>query len=385
MEMTGPGPTALLALWAFSAPALHAQVTATIDAGISNVHYDGFLPSGAASFSPAIVFEHRRSTLSAHGTFLLFQSGNTNVQGGAAASAFVAAKGRWRGELWATAGASQYANIASFWHALGGARVHFLGREGTGWVDVNLGRASFGVGPRPVLALAGGWWTRRQWLLLTLSAAHTRVGDTLYTDVGTLARARARRLEVEAALAARLWSRGAGQGVFGEASARFVVSDRLSIVVAGGRYPTDPVRGSVAGRYVSAALRVRATVPRARNQPSPPPASTEPVFTARGSHSASGGVAATASLEVAVGEAGNARLIIHAPDVRSVEIIGDFTDWQPVALTRTGPSVWEVALPIRPGVHRLNVRLSQGAWLVPSGTTPVVDDFGGETGQFVVP
>ena len=170
--------------------------------------------------------------------------------------------------------------------------------------------------------------------------------------------------------------------MFGEASAGYTLNERLSIVVAGGRYPTDPIRGSVAGRYVSAALRVRAIVPGTRNPPRATPPSTEPIFTARGSHSSS---AAPASLQVAVIETGRARLVIHTPDVLSVEIVGDFTDWEPVALTRTGPSVWELTIPIRSGIHRINVRLSGGAWLVPSGTTMVVDDFGGEAGQFVIP
>jgi 1,4-alpha-glucan branching enzyme len=82
---------------------------------------------------------------------------------------------------------------------------------------------------------------------------------------------------------------------------------------------------------------------------------------------------------------GRARLTVHAPDVISVEVAGDFTDWQPLTLTRAGASRWEVTLPIRSGVHRINVRLGQGPWLVPSGATPVTDDFGGASGQFVIP
>ena len=39
---------------------LCAQVTANVEAGISNVEYDGFLPSAAASISPAVRWEHPR-------------------------------------------------------------------------------------------------------------------------------------------------------------------------------------------------------------------------------------------------------------------------------------------------------------------------------------
>jgi hypothetical protein len=77
--------------------------------------------------------------------------------------------------------------------------------------------------------------------------------------------------------------------------------------------------------------------------------------------------------------------VIEAPEVGSVDIAGDFSDWQPVALTRTGDSRWETILAIPSGVHRINIRLAQGSWFVPAGITRVVDDFGGEIGIFVVP
>jgi hypothetical protein len=77
--------------------------------------------------------------------------------------------------------------------------------------------------------------------------------------------------------------------------------------------------------------------------------------------------------------------VIHAPEATSVEIAGDFTDWQPVALRRVDPSRWEAARPIARGVHRINVRLGAGPWVVPVGATRAADDFGGEIGIFVVP
>jgi len=364
-----------------AARALSAQVAGTADLGVSTVRYDGFLPAGAASLSSAFVLKRPRSTLSARGGYLVFESGNTSMHAGLAGSAFTHATGRWRGEFWATAGGSRYADFASFWHALGGVRVHFLAGRGSVWIDGSAGRTSFGRAPRPAAAVAAGLWTRRDSATLTLSTSRTRVGDTVYSDVGALARGRRGRLELEGALAARLWSRGGGRGVFGEASAVFDLSERAALVLAGGRYPTDPIRGSISGRYFTAGLRLRSLLAR---RPASPPAPV-PVHAAGGSYSSSSDERAAAWLEIHPESDGVVRFVILAPQATSVELAGDFTDWRPVALRRVDSSRWEALLPIARGVHRINARLGRGPWIVPVGATRTADDYGGETGMFVVP
>jgi hypothetical protein len=67
-----------------------------------------------------------------------------------------------------------------------------------------------------------------------------------------------------------------------------------------------------------------------------------------------------------------------------VELSGDFTDWQPVALAATGSGRWVVRLPVRPGIHQVNVRFGGGPWQVPEGLASVDDEFGGSVGVFVV-
>lgn len=362
-----------------AARALSAQVAGTVDLGVSTVRYDDFLPSGAASLGSVLIVERPRSTLSARGTYLVFESGNTSLQGSVAGSALSHPVGRWRGELWATAGASRYATFASLWHALGGVRLHILGGRASAWVDGSAGGTSFGRVPRPTVAVAAGVWTRRRGATLTLSASRTHVGDTVYTDVGTLARGRRGPLEFEGALATRLWSRGGGRGVFGEASAVLNLTRRTALLLAGGRYPTDPIRGSIAGRYLTAGLRLR-MLPRA-----PPSAAPVPVYAAAGSTSSRAHDVAAAWLEIRTEADAMVRLVLHVPRATSVEIAGDFTDWHPVTLQQTDASRWEAALRIARGMHRINVRLGGGPWVVPAGVTRAADDFGGEIGILVVP
>ena len=70
---------------------------------------------------------------------------------------------------------------------------------------------------------------------------------------------------------------------------------------------------------------------------------------------------------------------------RTVEVMGDFTDWRPVALTLVTPTQWEVQLSVAPGVHRVNVRINGGGWFAPAGTRAEETEFGGVVGVLVVP
>src|SRR5712664_2846554 len=73
-----------------SSRTVYAQVTASVEAGISDVLYDGFLASAAASISPTLRWEHPRGRgfLSARGTYLRFESGNQSLDGSATGSWF---------------------------------------------------------------------------------------------------------------------------------------------------------------------------------------------------------------------------------------------------------------------------------------------------------
>src|SRR5205823_2418537 len=164
-----------------------AQATGPVDVGVSSVRYDGFLPSAAASVSPAVRWEQPTGTLTARGTYLRFESGHRSRQG---------------------------------------------------------------------------------------LVARSFVGDTAYSDFVTTAQTRRGALALDASVGARFASRGGGRGVFGEASATLALGERTALFVAGGRYPTDPVSGSVAGRYVSGGVRLRVPSPaRLVSHHSVPPAS----------------------------------------------------------------------------------------------------------------
>jgi len=214
------------------------------------------------------------------------------------------------------------------------------------------GRTSYGSAPRPVAVAGIGVWARRAQVTVAASVTRSFVGDTAYSDVGSTIHANRGRFEVDGSLAARVSSRGAGHGVSGEASTTYTLGERVALFVSGGRYPTDPVSGSVAGRYVSAGLRLR---PRCRDQA----AIRDPQLPSRASASGDGGGGFTARLEVQPtpdGSRGSSYTL--SPQRRwrwpAISRIG-----QPVALHRRATTGGKACCHSE-GVHRVNVGSTVG-------------------------
>ncbi len=360
-----------------------AELSATLDAAAAAVHYDGYLASGAVSVTPAVQLDAPLATVTARGTYLLFQSGNHSLQGLVAASAFTpAVGGALRGELAATAGASSYdqadAPATRYGHALARGRLHVMGDNRGAYAGLSLGR-SVGAGQRSATAYGVGGWRRFRWVAVDLSVTATRVGELRYADAEGAVRWSRRHLDVDLNGGARAWSRGGGRGAYGEAIATYWLSPQFAVVASGGRYPTDPTRGSIAGRYAALAFRV------ARRVTQPPAASLAYLrpyrFSGRGRDRA--GVRLP-GVEVAAAPNGARTIRIRVPGATAVELMSDFTDWHEVPLTRADGDVWELTVPLAPGTYRFNVRADGGAWVVPPGVTAFADDFGGIVAMLVV-
>lgn len=66
-------------------------------------------------------------------------------------------------------------------------------------------------------------------------------------------------------------------------------------------------------------------------------------------------------------------------------ILGDFTNWQPVPMVRSG-NFWEAALAIAPGVYHYGFRTEEGQWFIPSSIPAQVNDgMGGTSAVLIVP
>jgi hypothetical protein len=355
-----------------------AQVEAGLDVATSVVKYDGYLVSGAASLTPSAAWRSPRTTLAARGTFLVFESGNTSVQGLLTAGTFSPPLGRLRLELAAEAGASSYASYARFSHGLARLRAHLLGsREGV-WAGPLVGTISRGTGAQGASGLAAGWWWRAPVGALQLSFTRLAVGDTAYSDLEGRARWRRGVADVEASAGVRLASRGGGSGVYGDVSAALHLTAWMGLLVAAGTYPSDPVRGSIPGRFVTVGVRL---APRPAPRLAVVPQIAPPQ--ARGPGDAAGrlGVARVAVEQLD----GLHVLVVQVTGGRRVDVMGDFTDWQPVALAVAGNGRFLYAPGLPSGMLRFNLRVDGGPWGVPQGVGVAPDEFGGRAGVLVVP
>ena len=81
---------------------------------------------------------------------------------------------------------------------------------------------------------------------------------------------------------------------------------------------------------------------------------------------------------------------LHAPDARSIEIIGDFNAWLPGSIFLHGPDkqgIWQAVVAIPSGTRRIEyIYLVNGQQRFLDTAQPVVsDDFGGENNIWLSP
>jgi len=145
------------------------------------------------------------------------------------------------------------------------------------------------------------------------------------------------------------------------------VSSQLAAVAGGGREPAQPTRGLPARSYGSLGLMLAYwPIPRG-TVPVETPATLVHAFAFR---------PAGANLQ---------RITARIGGVEAVEIMGDFSDWQPIPLVRRGRDLWELLVPLGAGVHQINLRIDGGQWIAPPGIPTLRDGFNGEVGVLVIP
>lgn len=146
------------------------------------------------------------------------------------------------------------------------------------------------------------------------------------------------------------------------------VSDRMAIVAGGGRQPANYARG-IPSRSFGTLGMVLAYWPMSKN--------SVPVAPAR--------AMSVKSFEIRPTTPGVQKIVIRVGGVESVDVMGDFSDWNPLTLVRRGRDLWELSIPLSPGMHQINVRVDNGPWVAPPGMPLGTDGFNGEVGLLVVP
>lgn len=151
------------------------------------------------------------------------------------------------------------------------------------------------------------------------------------------------------------------------ASATVWLNDRIAFIGGGGRQPALPLRGIPARSYGMAGIEL-AYWPISK--------SGVPVALPR--------APLVRSFEIHPAASGMQKLVIHVSGVETVDVMGDFSDWSPLTLFRRGRDLWELSVPLSPGMHQINVRVDGGSWVAPPGMPTMRDNFNGDVGMLVV-
>jgi hypothetical protein len=144
------------------------------------------------------------------------------------------------------------------------------------------------------------------------------------------------------------------------ATAAFWTGETRAWTVSVSKLPPDFVRGADAASWVSVGMRFF--------EPSPARSRAE-----------------RARPILLVSGRGAQRVVqVRAAGAKTVEIMADFTGWEPVTLTR-GASWFEREFTVTAGTHRVVVRIDGAPWRPATNTPAVDDDLGGRVGLLVVP
>jgi hypothetical protein len=173
------------------------------------------------------------------------------------------------------------------------------------------------------------------------------------------------RLAFDGVLGNRFSATNQPNETWGQLQSAFSLGPDIALITSTGIRPSSAAYGIARSRFVELGFRVSPSALRRPRLPS--------------------GVRPTAAaFQVDDAEHGARRLRIRVPGARSVELSGDFTNWQPISLERGDGDEWETTLVITPGMHRVAIRVDGDAWTTPPGIAAVQDEFQGTVGIIVV-
>lgn len=368
---------ALACLALFACPAVgHAQAWGYLEAGGARVRYTdtlsvsaGTLSASANALTPSTSFSGLVAASTTQSSWTMF--------GSAQGSWLTPALGALRGELHGSGSVTTYGEGSGTGQLLGGVRLHLTRGAAGAWIGAAAGRVRDPVGWRSSSAGEIGGWLQLSRAVVQAVVLPARIaGGVRYTDVEGTARFDNSRVELTGVVGARSAIAGYDEGSSVWASVNSIawISRGIGITAGVGSYPSDPGQDLPAATYLSLGVRYS---PRGGRRAST--VLSPDVLGARARD-------APPAMAVSDGGAGRKTISYRAPAARSVEIMGDFTDWTPMPMSPSQPSgTWVISLPVTSGVHQVNVRIDGGEWTVPAGLTAVRDEFGGSVGIILVP
>jgi hypothetical protein len=356
---------------------------ASIELGGAYLRQPGLTANGVLTAAAQYRYAGPEFVVGTNGIIAMTPDSRFSGQGLLTASRYASARHRLRWELTGTGSAFGVSTLAPSFAWQGVAREHLALSLGGIFAGVSGGTvAQAGVG-RPILGAQAGGFVRLDPLgidelsaALALTDAGVRpfvpglVERVRYADAIAYWSHRGERIELATGGGVRAHSpRDAAGQLWGSASATLWMADRAAIVLAMGRALADESRGVPSVRYLSVGLRLASRAGRgAAGLPVRRAPRDEP-----------------GRLDVVWGADSSRVISVHSITANSIEIMADFTDWEPVPLASLPNGDWSVARVVAAGSHRIAMRVDGGAWIVPPNLPRVTDEFGGEVGIVIVP
>jgi hypothetical protein len=369
----------------------HAQmrprVISSLDVSATAVTYADSFRTRGGSVTPAFRVDWTHATIGGSATLSQLSNSGSSVQASLAPSIFTPTAGIFTAELAGAFGGSTHDDGTRTGQMLGLGRVYAIGDGRGAWAGAGAGRTWDGVVWRAVRqGELGAWFTRGSTTALA-TVAPVVVQDTIhYADVQGALRYPTGNFEVglNAGLRAGATSPaiGGSSRAWGSVSVVGWLSRQIALVGSAGTYPVDLTQGFPGGRFVSVGVRLASPNTRQveREIESAEHAATATAATSESTE------ATGLAFEVGPPARGTTRreLRVFAPSARTVEINADFTQWQPVAMSRGADGWWTLSRMLAPGTYEMNMRIDHGPWVAPPGLLATRDEFGGTTGILTI-
>ena len=393
-----------------------SELETRLEAGAAMLARDGMIPLGALALSPALRYVNPRFAVRARGAAWLSNNSWELRDGSTTVEAYTPLVFGLRGEVIASADRAMSDLAAPNDQVDAGARLHYMRQRLGVWLGSGVARPLRIAAVSNVNVSSGGVWTRLGTTTLKGSVTSfffTKVVDTVSQSLengsvtvplcaasraasptgfdasssytltsaqGCRRESRVTDLEGSVRWEHRLLELNFRGGQrFGDRidvtpeSRRWAslqtaiwITNKIAAVAAGGREPAQPTRGLPARTYGSLGLMLAYwPIPRGEVLVETP-ASLVRAFELR---------SAGPALQ---------RITARIGGVETVEVMGDFSDWAPLPLIRRGRDLWELLIPMQPGVHQINMRIDGGQWITPPGVPSIRDGFNGEVGVLVI-
>jgi hypothetical protein len=367
-------------LCAFVARApLFAQWGFAADAGVSHLRQAGIPESNAQTLGATLDGAGDRSAFRTSLLATRATSDSWTGQGLVVGSIVGPNAGMARWQLDAAASTFGETRASPTTSAEFAARARMGSAMRGGAIGGGIGTIAHGAVRNPLYRAQGdGWWTvDNERVVAGVSLTRTRplidfpanvvLSSPIisYVDVGANWRHDAGGLSLGAGGGVR-GQNGASRSTsgWGVLDAAAWVAPRVAVVAGAGRTLDDVARGVPHATFVSVALRVSAQ-----------PHTT--LFARRAAMTGPRIIAERLTDELR-------RIDVRADSASRVDIMGDFTNWAPVALDRVEGN-WRLERAIPPGSHRLAIRIDGGPWIVPVNLPRVEDDVAGVVGIITIP